>query len=148
MLPAWKAQYSVNHTELDAHHKELFRLAAQVYGLDANAATKEKIRELMHKFYGYMKKHFKEEEEYMELIEYPDIEKHRLQHQNIINSLNSVIKKSHDLREVRETMRMAVRVWLVEHILQHDMQYEKWRKSNRCERIKSQSADNENYEEL
>lgn len=148
MLPVWKAQYSVHHTELDAQHKELFRLAAQVYGLDASAATKAKIRELLHGFFAYMQKHFSEEEEYMQTINYPKLEEHRIQHQGIIDSLNIIIKKSHDLKEIREAMRMMVREWLVEHIMQHDMEYEKWRKSNRCKQAKSQSAANESFGEL
>jgi len=148
MLPVWKAQYSVNHTGLDGQHKELFRLAAQVYGLDANAATKSKIRELLNSFFSYMKKHFSEEEEYMRIIGYPDIEEHRVQHQEIINSFNGVIKKSNDLKEIREAMRMIVRVWLVEHIMRHDMQYEKWRKANRHEKAKDKSAANDKFEEL
>ena len=148
MLPVWKVQYSVNHTLLDAQHKELFRLAAQVYGLDASAATKEKIRELLHGFYGYMKKKFSEEEAYMDTIGYPKLEEHRAQHLEIIDSFNAIIKKSHDLKEIREAMRMMVKVWLVEHIMQHDMQYEKWRKTDRCERAKNESKSEDSFEAL
>lgn len=148
MLPSWKPQYSVNHSGLDAQHKELFRLAAQVYGLDASAATKTKIRELLHGFYGYMQKHFTEEEAYMEAIGYPGIQEHRTQHQEIIDSLNGIIKKSHDLKEIRSSMRMMVRVWLVEHIMQHDMQYEKWRKTNRCEKVKNENMAKDEFGEI
>lgn len=131
MLPKWRTQYSVNHSVLDAQHQELFRLAEQVYGLSAQDATKERIRKLMGQFYMYMKKHFGEEEAYMEHIGYPDLEAHRKHHEKIVEGLNEIIQKSHGLQEVREKLKMIVRVWLVKHILEIDMAYEKWRKSNR-----------------
>jgi len=148
MLPSWREQYSVNHTELDAQHKELFRLAAKVYNLDASAATKPKMRELLHGFYAYMKKHFSEEEAYMETIGYPKLEEHRIQHQKIIDSLNTIVKKSHNLKEIREAMRKIVRLWLIEHIMQHDMGYEKWRKSNRCKEARCENAAKDSFEDI
>lgn len=146
MLPEWKPQYSVNHTELDAQHKELFRLAAKVYSLDANAATKERISKLMKAFYEYIKKHFSQEEEYMELINYPKLDKHRAMHQGIITSLNSIIQQSQSLKEIRISMRKIVQLWLVEHILKHDMQYEKWRKDERHKNI--QETTYKEYQDL
>lgn len=144
-MPVWKSRYSVNHTGLDAQHKELFRLAAQVYGLDASAATKARISSLMQAFYAYIKNHFSEEEEYMRIIGYPKLEEHRKQHQEITASLNKIIKQSQSLKEIRVSMRMVVKLWLVNHILEHDMQYERWRKKERHRKI--QEADEE-YEDI
>jgi len=41
-----------------------------------------------------MQKHFSEEEAYMETIGYPKLEEHRTQHQEIIDLLNTISRKS------------------------------------------------------
>ena len=128
MLPTWKERYSVHHTGLDAQHKELFNLAGKVYSLDMNAFTKEKARELFASFYGYMKKHFVEEQEYMESINYPKLEEHKEQHNEIVEGMNAILQKSHSYLEMREAMKKIVKDWLVDHILVHDLEYERWRK--------------------
>jgi hemerythrin len=148
MLPTWKDTYSVNHTKLDSQHKELFRLAAKVYNLDSSAATKVKIKELLLQFYAYMKEHFSEEEGYMQDIGYPDLDKHKAQHAQIIHSLNKTIKEAQNLKQIRQSMRIMVRKWLVEHIIKHDLEYEKWRKSNRIQKIKEKSAAEDEFSEL
>ncbi|ECQ5782963.1 chemotaxis protein, partial [Campylobacter jejuni] len=38
---------------------------------------KDEIKNLLAEFFNYMKDHFYEEERYMELIKYPDIETHK-----------------------------------------------------------------------
>lgn len=129
MLPMWKERYSVNHSGLDAQHKELFKLAGKVYSLDMNAFTKEKARELFSAFYGYMKQHFEEEQAYMESIEYPKLDHHKEQHSEIIEGMNAILQQSHSYLEMREAMKKIVKDWLVDHILVHDLEYERWRKT-------------------
>ncbi|MBN2964911.1 hemerythrin family protein [Sulfurospirillum sp. T05] len=133
MLPTWKPQYSVNHSLLDAQHQELFRLALEVYTLSPQRATKEKVRTLLKNFYMYMKEHFKEEEAYMEEIGYENREEHGALHADIIEAMNGILQQSHSFLEIQAALRKIVRVWLMEHILVHDMQYEKWRKAKRRE---------------
>ena len=128
MLPEWKARYSVNHTTLDAQHKELFRLAGRVYSLDMRAFTKERVRELLREFYSYMKIHFSEEEEYMATIEYPELDAHKQLHQEIIAGMNAILEQSPNYAHMRESMKKIVKDWLVDHILIHDLNYEQWRK--------------------
>jgi hemerythrin len=128
MLPAWKNTYSVNHTELDAQHKELFRLAQEVYMLPPRLATKEAIRGLFGKFFSYMKKHFEEEEAYMEAIGFPSASEHKAYHEKIVAALTKTLQQSHTLPEIQMAMKKIVKVWLVEHILVKDMEYERWRK--------------------
>lgn len=137
MLPSWKPQYSVNHSELDAQHQELFRLALNVYTLSPQRATKENIRGLLKNFYMYMQKHFNEEEAYMKEIGYEGLEEHCAYHADIIESMNGILQQSHSFLQMQASMRKIVRVWLVEHILVHDMRYEAWRKVKRRETAKT-----------
>ncbi len=128
MLPQWNSNFSVNHSIIDEQHKRLFKLASQVYTLDANAATKHRISLLMREFYDYMKSHFKDEEEYMKTIGYPKLDEHKRQHEEIVESLNKTIKEASSFKQIRISLKEIVKKWLVEHILKHDLEYERWRK--------------------
>ena len=129
MLPTWKPQYSVNHSLLDAQHQELFRLALEVYTLSPQRATKEKVRTLLKNFYMYMKEHFKEEEAYMQSLDYPLYDKHKKFHETIIEGMTKILKEKKSIAELQKSMKMIAKKWLVEHILENDLKIEKWRKS-------------------
>ncbi|MCK9257092.1 MAG: hemerythrin family protein [Sulfurospirillaceae bacterium] len=138
MLPQWNSNFSVNHSIIDEQHKRLFKLASQVYTLDANAATKHRISLLMREFYDYMKSHFKDEEEYMKTIGYPKLDEHKRQHEEIVESLNKTIKEASSFKQIRISLKEIVKKWLVEHILKHDLEYERWRKKERKSRANLQ----------
>jgi len=76
------------------------------------------------------------------------LDKHKAQHAQIIHSLNKTIKEAQNLKQIRQSMRIMVRKWLVEHIIKHDLEYEKWRKSNRIQKIKEKSAAEDEFSEL
>ena len=138
MLPQWNSNFSVNHSIIDEQHKRLFKLASQVYTLDANAATKHRISLLMREFYDYMKSHFKDEEEYMKTIGYPKLDEHKRQHEEIVESLNKTIKEASSFKQIRISLKEIVRKWLVEHILKHDLEYERCLKKERKSRANLQ----------
>ncbi|OEV90398.1 chemotaxis protein [Campylobacter jejuni] len=77
MLPKWDDSYSVHNAKIDEQHKKLFELAGKVEYLIDKPVYKDEIKNLLAEFFNYMKDHFYEEERYMELIKYPDIETHK-----------------------------------------------------------------------
>lgn len=128
MLPMWKPRYSVNNKVLDSQHKELFLLANKVHALDAHFFTKAKAKELIGEFYKYMKEHFEREEAHMQDISYPNIDQHKQFHNEIIEGMNKMLANSANIVQVREAIKKGVEVWLVEHILEHDLAYVNWEK--------------------
>ena len=130
MPSQWKESFSLNHEKIDAQHKELFRLANYIENIDDRTATKLELASLFKDFFNYMSEHFSEEEAYMESIEYPLVEQHRMLHQDIIDSLSKILKEKRSIAELQQSLKETSRKWLVDHILNHDLKIEKWRKSN------------------
>ena len=143
MLPTWKPTFSVNNSVLDKQHQTLFQLAAKVHSLSTHDFTKEKARELILDFYTYMQTQFDDKEKYMESIGYPKLEHHKAKHQKIIDSMNDLLKKSHNYQEMREIMKELSEDWLVVHILKEDLEYEKWRKEKKYKESKKDVSSNE-----
>lgn len=130
MIIEWSERFSLNHELLDAQHQELFELANAAQRLDPNNANKAELGRLFKEFYDYMGKHFKEEEAYMQSIDYPLYEKHKKFHESIIEGMTKILKEKKGVVELQKNIQMIAKKWLAEHILENDLQIEKWRKSN------------------
>ncbi|MDD3343144.1 MAG: bacteriohemerythrin [Sulfurospirillaceae bacterium] len=126
----WSRRFSLNHPVLDEQHKELFRLANCVEAMDARSVNKESLSLVIKKMFHYMREHFKEEEEYMHNIDYPLIQKHKKLHQDIIEAMTRILQETKGVEELQAKIKMLSHKWLVEHILESDLQIERWRLSN------------------
>ncbi|NGZ05185.1 MAG: hypothetical protein G8237_02400 [Magnetococcales bacterium] len=72
----------------------------------------------------YTKIHFMEEEEFLISRGYPDSERHRVIHQNLIEALNSFQKKVTQCDEMNlKEMRRWLLEWLLNHINHEDYAY-------------------------
>ncbi|EAL5039347.1 TPA: bacteriohemerythrin [Campylobacter jejuni] len=130
MLPKWDKTFSVHNAKIDEQHKKLFELAGKVEYLIDKLVYKDEIKNLLAEFFNYMKDHFYEEERYMELIKYPDIETHKKIHKHIIQSMIELIKNIKSTNDLKEKLYLAVKKWLLEHILYEDMKVEQYRRSS------------------
>ncbi|EAH4620193.1 bacteriohemerythrin [Campylobacter jejuni] len=149
MLPKWDKTFSVHNAKIDEQHKKLFELAGKVEYLIDKPVYKDEIKNLLAEFFNYMKDHFYEEEQYMELIKYPDIETHKKIHKHIIQSMIELIKNIKSTNDLKEKLYLAVKKWLLEHILYEDMKVEQYRRSSLAsEDDKEVSFEEEGDEEL
>lgn len=129
MFPRWDKTYSMNHMKIDIQHRKLFELAAKIeYMFDRPIVKKDLKRVLVELFY-YMRDHFKDEEEYMRLIGYPDLPVHEKSHKEIIRSMIHLIKNIKTTNDLKEKLYVIVKKWLLEHLLYEDMKIEVFRKS-------------------
>ncbi|BEJ74410.1 TPA_asm: hemerythrin family non-heme iron protein [Campylobacter jejuni] len=149
MLPKWDKTFSVHNAKIDEQYKKLFELAGKVEYLIDKPVYKDEIKNLLAEFFNYMKDHFYEEERYMELIKYPDIETHKKIHKHIIQSMIELIKNIKSTNDLKEKLYLAVKKWLLEHILYEDMKVEQYRRSSLAsEDDKEVSFEEEGDEEL
>ncbi|EAI9042928.1 bacteriohemerythrin [Campylobacter jejuni] len=149
LIPTWNEKYSIHDTMIDIQHQKLFELAGKVEYLIDKPVYKDEIKNLLAEFFNYMKDHFYEEERYMELIKYPDIETHKKIHKHIIQSMIELIKNIKSTNDLKEKLYLAVKKWLLEHILYEDMKVEQYRRSSLAsEDDKEVSFEEEGDEEL
>ncbi|HEF6132339.1 TPA: bacteriohemerythrin [Campylobacter jejuni] len=130
LIPTWNEKYSIHDTMIDIQHQKLFELAGKVEYLIDKPVYKDEIKNLLAEFFNYMKDHFYEEERYMELIKYPDIETHKKIHKHIIQSMIDLIKNIKSTNDLKEKLYTVSKKWLLEHILYEDMKVEQYRRSS------------------
>ncbi|ELU7404403.1 hemerythrin domain-containing protein [Campylobacter jejuni] len=87
LIPTWNEKYSTHDTMIDIQHQKLFELAGKVESAVYKFVKREELKEILTELFNYMKDHFNDEEKYMKLIGYPDLEEHKRIHKEIIQSM-------------------------------------------------------------
>lgn len=128
MLPIWSEEFSVHHSIIDEQHQMLFDLAHKAYETTRNHTPTSEIKAMIAEFFEYMKIHFRDEERYMQAIDYPHLEEHKKIHRKIVEDMTTAVKNIRSADELKESIRAMSKRWLFTHILQEDMQIEKFRK--------------------
>ncbi|OIP55329.1 MAG: non-heme iron protein, hemerythrin family [Helicobacteraceae bacterium CG2_30_36_10] len=116
----WKESYSVGIRLVDHQHKKLFDLVNRLYDLEDNVNIKEQIREILYAFREYTIVHFKDEEDYMKDIGYPELNNQKQLHKDIIESLSQIMQTPASLSIIKTKMRIVAKRVLIEHIVIED----------------------------
>lgn len=122
-----KPEYFTGIELVDSEHKRLFELAEQTYQLLKAEYIPDKydhVKDLLIELREYTEKHFADEEEYMESIQYKRITSQRLQHRNFIKKLAEVDVDEvidEDPEKAIEDILNFLTKWLVHHIFEMDM---------------------------
>ncbi len=129
MLPEWSDDFSVHHQIIDEQHQKLFALAHRAYNIaNNNKSLASDVKNILIEFFDYMKTHFKDEEEYMKAIGFPQLEEHKKIHRQIVNDMAGMVKNVHSVDVLKEMIATIAKDWLLTHILQEDMRIEKYRR--------------------
>ncbi|WP_346938703.1 hemerythrin family protein [uncultured Clostridium sp.] len=120
-----KEEFKTGIEIIDNEHKILFEIADKIYELLNNEFIIDKydrIVNLIQELKGYAALHFRDEEAYMESINYKKMFTQKIDHDNFIKKLNEI-----DLNEIDENQHKYIidllefiNQWLVSHILEKD----------------------------
>ena len=120
-LFAWSSQYSVNVPEIDAQHKQLFRMANELHAAMLEGAGQQILDDLLNKLVAYTRWHFAAEEGLMRAHNYPDYATHRAQHEQLTAT---VLQFRDDFEAGRRALSIPLmkflKDWLTHHIMGMD----------------------------
>lgn len=117
----WDDSYIIGIKAIDNQHKKLFDLVNRLYDVEEGENSKEELRTILYEFNDYMKVHFKDEEEYMASIDFPDLKNHRKIHQKLIENLATIIHTPAKLEIIKTKMRVVAKRVLIDHIMHEDI---------------------------
>ena len=122
-----KPEYYIGIDMIDQEHAQLFAYADEAYELLHDEFTPDKydkINLILEKLRDYTKKHFADEEAYMESIHYKKIFTQKVQHQQFIEKLDEFIKKHNEETDDQDEQITGILTfltdWLINHILYVD----------------------------
>jgi len=121
-----KEEYKLGIPNIDLEHEKLFEIGERAYQLlkDPYAMDKyDKIVELIQELRAYTAYHFKNEEDYMESINYKRLFTQKMDHANFIKKLDEVNLVKVDANQDEAIMEILTFLnhWLTSHILEKDL---------------------------
>ena len=122
-----KPEYYTGINMIDEEHKQLFKYADEAYELLHDEFIPDKydrIDSILEKLRDYTAKHFADEEQYMESINYKKIFTQKVQHQEFIEKLDEFMEQHNDEVEDQDEQITGIlkylTEWLINHILYVD----------------------------
>lgn len=120
----WSDALSVGIEEIDQQHRILVGILNEfhdaIYQHHGSTAAKQILKRLTD----YTLTHFAVEEGMMRLLDYPDYEEHKAEHDSLIEELQMLIAKlDSGKRSVSFELLHFLKTWLTNHIQQTDRQY-------------------------
>ena len=130
----WTIEMSVGIDVIDNDHKKLLNLINElVFIIQANAPSKEAaIESVISELIDYTIYHFDREEKLMEVCGYPEIERHKRVHETLKQQVQTYMDRYKQKPQTLEpdAIRIFLNLWLVDHIMTMDKDYESWMQNN------------------
>lgn len=127
-----KEDYGLSIPEMDLEHQNLIQLMNKLLKKNSAKASKLELSLIITDLINYVILHFKNEEEYLQKINYPRLEEHKKIHENLLNQLNiyytNYLKQENELIDNRFFEFLSL--WLSSHIQHFDMDYSYFIQSN------------------
>lgn len=118
----WDDTLSVEVDEIDEDHRRLVDLFNRLNRSVAEGDSTDYIEAVLEELISCTIWHFRHEERLMLLYEYQDIEEHKAEHDDLINSVRRLQQKFHQANKLLTNQDIEyLENWLTEHILGHDM---------------------------
>lgn len=121
----WKNEYSTGIEEIDDQHKQLLRIFSILQDVVKGNHGWSRIHYSMVEVINFARYHFQFEEAIMRLFGFPDIEKHRDDHQQIIVQAEMILSDSLE-KHTRHDVAELLRDWLVTHIQKDDQAFARY----------------------
>jgi hemerythrin len=120
----WSNELSVGIEEIDAQHQVLVDLLNQVHEAIQQRQGIEVARDIIQRLDEYTRVHFAVEESLMRILHYPEYERHREEHDRLIEQLNGFHDKL-DAGKGSLNFELAhfLKSWLTKHIMEVDKRY-------------------------
>ena len=125
-LVTWSENYSVGIEHIDNQHKELVSLTNELYRacLAKNDTFEAVFKETMSRMVEYVRYHFKAEMELLEKSNFPDLQNHKMQHDQLIFDILEAVREYNEGKKfVPNNFVRTLKDWIFSHIAFYDQAY-------------------------
>lgn len=124
MIIEWTPELTVNNEQLDKQHQQWIKLLDDFYEGIKQGKPKEELKKLIIGMLNYTRYHFKEEEQHMQRIGYPNLEKHKALHAEYIQKIEDYHERMMSGRLILSLeVTGYLKTWLINHIKGEDQRY-------------------------
>ncbi|ENV8235952.1 bacteriohemerythrin [Campylobacter jejuni] len=122
----WSRDFSIKNIHLDKQHEIIFEITNLANDLalkvqENNTQYKDDLKQILAKLFQYIKIHFKDEEKFMESIDFPLIEEHKESHQILIKKTKELLEHSDDIVKMSQELSTLTKNWILDHFANEDL---------------------------
>ncbi len=122
-LMEWSDELDIHVDGMNDQHKIILKYMNTLYDHATTNNSFESNAETITELAEYTVKHFKEEEEFMESINYNGLESHKVIHQDLLKKFTKHVERMKAAGEVDQSFFSFLKLWLSAHIKGLDMKY-------------------------
>ncbi len=120
----WNQNLVLGVQKMDTEHQELVSLMNRLFDANEKKLPKPEIIAAFKALADFTVKHFADEEAYMASVNFPDIEKHKLIHKDLLTKVSAHLDGfKNGGGQVDESVFDFLNLWLKAHIMGLDMKY-------------------------
>lgn len=120
-FPSWDPIYRIGVDVIDQQHQGLFDIGNRFYDAWRQRVRGAVLRRIFDELLEYTSFHFAEEERLMQQIDYPSLQQHRANHEELVDLVNHYRSQLKVGRAGAERQALEfVRTWLRAHVLDAD----------------------------
>jgi len=121
----WDSALDVGVDAMNQQHKILISMMDKLYTQNGVNTPKNQLVENVDELFAFVIKHFKEEENFMASIHFPNLEAHKRLHQNLLNDLKNLGDefKQNNEEKLSSEFIIFLKFWLSTHIMGIDSKY-------------------------
>jgi hemerythrin len=140
----WDVSYKIGVKQIDKQHQEFFNILLKLENSLKRGTVTEHTGIAIKNLVDYTKTHLKDEETFMKLINYPDIENHKIAHQGLINKVKEILNvlKTGE-KFTTSNLIQILQDWIIKHILTEDIKLHKFYSDYLDQNNKTESNDEE-----
>ena len=117
----WDPCYETGIASVDAQHRELFRLARDLYDASQAGSAKETVASVLNRLITYCNTHFEDEEAQMEQLDFPGLQAQQEEHRKLATRVYGLVEQyAIGEAQVPEELSILVSQWLQKHIKEFD----------------------------
>lgn len=120
----WSDDLSVQVDEIDGQHKKLIDLINKLHDAMLTKQGKQIVSQIIDELAAYTVYHFQTEEKYMLQFKYPALTRHKKEHDNFVNTVDT-FHKDYEAGKLGLSIEIMtfLRDWVSNHIKGTDQQY-------------------------
>ena len=120
----WRDSYNTGIEAIDLEHRKLVELIEAMYTNVRDKEPKEAVEKVINEIVNYTQNHFSNEEMLMQNEQYPSLDNHKKEHQNLIHEVAAFKERLlNSYPDGRKEFYHFLRDWLINHILDSDKKF-------------------------
>jgi len=127
-LIKWNDGLSVGIANIDEQHKKFVDIINKLFDARREKTSPEVMGKLIDELTDYARVHFKTEELYFEMYDYPEAKEHKEEHDQLVSKVQEFKEKFDDGSDLFVAGNLAtfLNTWLSDHLIKIDKKYSRF----------------------